>query len=127
MTLKDSLQQTVNQSAVQSIANPGTCVSPLTWKVFFFSPAARDYDHKNADCFVCSILTHGDQTWSDREYDRMGLTVRQDLLFGTDGKAVTTRTVVDLFNDLASPGLRGKPRLFFLQVSVENLKCFVDV
>ena len=83
---------------------------------FLIHTAAKDYDHLNADCFACAILTHGDQTWSDREYDRMGLTVRQDLLFGTDGKAVATRTVVDLFNDHICPGLRGKPRLFFLQV-----------
>ncbi|GFN78499.1 caspase-3-like [Plakobranchus ocellatus] len=91
------------------------------WKmVEVLRAAARDYDHENADCFVCSVLTHGDQTWSNREYDRMGLTVRQDLLFGTDGKAVATRTVVELFNDTASPGLRGKPRLFFLQACRGN-------
>ncbi|RUS77802.1 hypothetical protein EGW08_014441 [Elysia chlorotica] len=91
------------------------------WKmVEVLRAGARDYDHVNADCFACAILTHGDQTWSDREYDRMGTTVRQDLLFGTDGKAVSTRTVVDLFNDGASPGLRGKPRLFFLQACRGN-------
>ncbi|GFR64773.1 caspase-3-like [Elysia marginata] len=87
------------------------------WKmVEVLRAAALDYDHVNADCFACSILTHGDQTWSDREYDRMGVTVRQDLLFGVDGKAVATRSVVDLFSDRATPGLEGKPRLFFLQV-----------
>uniref|UniRef100_A0A0B7AYD5 Caspase family p20 domain-containing protein n=1 Tax=Arion vulgaris TaxID=1028688 RepID=A0A0B7AYD5_9EUPU len=74
-----------------------------------------DYDHANADCFVCSILTHGDEVISKDASERMGLRVRQDLLFGTDGAAVPTRHVVELFSDKYCPGLQGKPRLFFLQ------------
>ncbi|CAG5135344.1 unnamed protein product [Candidula unifasciata] len=73
-----------------------------------------EYDHANADCFVCCILTHGDETISREANEKRGL-MRQDLLFGVDGEAIPTRTVVSFFNDKYCPKLKGKPRLFFLQ------------
>ncbi|CAL1543593.1 unnamed protein product [Lymnaea stagnalis] len=77
--------------------------------------ATKKYDHSNADCFVCTVLTHGDQTWVEREYKRTRIKERRDLLFGVDGEAVPTKLVIESFNDDNCPGLAGKPRLFFFQ------------
>lgn len=77
--------------------------------------ATKNYDHFNADCFVCTVLTHGDQTWVEEEYKRTRVKERRDLLFGVDGEAVPTKLVVESFNDTNCPGLEGKPRLFFFQ------------
>ncbi|XP_012944029.1 caspase-7 [Aplysia californica] len=86
------------------------------WKmVEVLKAAASSYDHRNADCFACAILSHGDQTWTEREWDRLGTKTRLDLLFGVDGRAVATKFIVELFSDNYCPGLEGKPRLFFLQ------------
>lgn len=74
------------------------------------------YNHRDADCFACAILTHGDQILTQKEWDRLGQDVRLDLLFGSDGKALATKAVVEIFNDINCPSLIGKPRLFFLQV-----------
>ncbi|XP_059174909.1 caspase-3-like isoform X2 [Physella acuta] len=77
--------------------------------------ASVKYDHVRADCFACAVLSHGDQTWIDKEYARMRVKERQDLLFGVDGVSVPTRLVLEWFNDDNCPGLQGKPRLFFFQ------------
>uniref|UniRef100_A0A0B7A953 Caspase family p20 domain-containing protein n=1 Tax=Arion vulgaris TaxID=1028688 RepID=A0A0B7A953_9EUPU len=82
---------------------------------------ARDeYDHSAADCFVCAILTHGSETLVERESEKSG--VRRDLLFGVDGKAIATSSVVQVFSDESCPRLIGKPRLFFVQ-ACRGTKC----
>lgn len=83
-----------------------------------FYAASLKYDHVKADCFACAVLSHGDQTWVEKEYSRMRVKERQDLLFGVDGVSVPTRLVLEWFNDDNCPGLQGKPRLFFFQVSL---------
>ncbi|BFZ17750.1 hypothetical protein BsWGS_20789 [Bradybaena similaris] len=85
-----------------------------SWQMVQVLRLGRDeYDHRNADCFVCAILSHGNETIVEAEHERLG--VRKDILIGADGKAVSTNTVVDLFGDGACPSLIGKPRLFFIQ------------
>ncbi|BFZ17751.1 hypothetical protein BsWGS_20790 [Bradybaena similaris] len=74
---------------------------------------SKEYDHRNADCFACAILSHGEETIVNAEHGR--LVVRKDLLIGADGKNMAIDTVTEMFNDIACPGLRGKPRLFFIQ------------
>lgn len=61
------------------------------------------------------ILTHGGQARPEK-------TVQQpikDVIYGTDGKAVDTSVIIDLFNDDKCQALKNKPRLFFLQVSAD--------
>ncbi|KAH9513084.1 Caspase-3 [Bulinus truncatus] len=80
--------------------------------------AARKYEHDDADCFVCVVLSHGEESYTQKS-DINNLphhrTERKDLLFGVDGKSVPTKYVVEMFNDDQCPGLKDKPRLFFFQ------------
>ena len=43
-----------------------------------------------------------------------------DLIFGVDGQAVANKVIVNFFNDENCPQLKGKPRMFFLQVNITN-------
>lgn len=57
-----------------------------------------EQDYSKDDCFVCCILTHGDD----------------GVLYGADGKFPVDR-VFKPFLGNACPTLRGKPKLFFIQ------------
>lgn len=57
-----------------------------------------EQNYSEDDCFVCCILTHGDD----------------GVLYGTDGKFPVDR-VLEPFLGNACPTLRGKPKLFFIQ------------
>uniref|UniRef100_A0A8C4S8N9 Caspase-8 n=1 Tax=Erpetoichthys calabaricus TaxID=27687 RepID=A0A8C4S8N9_ERPCA len=59
----------------------------------------RDKDHRDRDCFVCCILTHG----------------TTGRVFGTDGKALSINKLTTPFSGFNCPLLRGKPKLFFIQ------------
>lgn len=56
-------------------------------------------DHTNSDCFVCFILSHGDEGY----------------VYGTDNKVPIDELVLP-FKGHACPSLAGKPKLFFIQV-----------
>ncbi|XP_046376844.2 caspase-3-like isoform X2 [Haliotis rufescens] len=74
-----------------------------------------DYDHTQADCFACAILSHGDNEDFpplQPPYDAM---LRHDIIYGVDGTIVPTRFLIANFNDECCPELEGKPRLFFIQ------------
>lgn len=58
---------------------------------------ANDYDHRKCDCFVCIILSHGN------EYG----------VYGVDGKNQNIQNLTRLFEE--TPSLQGKPKLFFFQ------------
>ncbi|XP_059148371.1 uncharacterized protein LOC131935747 [Physella acuta] len=73
----------------------------LLWEV------SRLPDHAHADCFLCAVLSHGDETWTGP--------TRKDMIYGTDGEGLATDQILELFNDKWCPALRDKPRLFFLQ------------
>ena len=60
---------------------------------------AHNIDHKNFDCFVCCILTHGVLSH----------------LYGTNGKLVAIKDLTSVFQANRCPSLAGKPKLFFLQ------------
>ena len=60
---------------------------------------AHNTDHKNFDCFVCCILTHGVLSH----------------LYGTNGKLVPIKDLTSVFQANRCPSLAGKPKLFFLQ------------
>ena len=56
-------------------------------------------DHSNYDAFVCCFLTHG----------KLGV------LYTSDGKPIRILDIVEYFDDLHCPSLRGKPKMFFIQ------------
>uniref|UniRef100_A0A0L8HRK9 Caspase family p20 domain-containing protein n=2 Tax=Octopus bimaculoides TaxID=37653 RepID=A0A0L8HRK9_OCTBM len=56
-------------------------------------------DHGNHNCFVCVILTHGED---------------DSQIYGTDGK-VNLNDLVEMLLPDKCPGLIGKPKLFFVQ------------
>lgn len=56
-------------------------------------------DHRDNDCFVCVILTHGED---------------DDIIFGTDGK-IPVEDLLAYFLPDKCPSLSGKPKLFFIQ------------
>ena len=59
--------------------------------------AARD--HKNYDCFVCCILSHG----------------VSDAVYGVDGVELPYSRLILPFKPNQCRGLTGKPKLFFIQ------------
>ena len=88
--------------------------SHLYFFVCLFTVAAnRTFDHMQADCFACAILSHGNHVDLPQSN---GYTIRHDVVFGVDGELVLTKQIVELFSDVACPELTGKPRLFFIQV-----------
>ncbi|KAL3876382.1 hypothetical protein ACJMK2_034234 [Sinanodonta woodiana] len=69
------------------------------------SDASNDSDyHRKSDCFICAILTHGDE---------------QDVLYGTDG-TVHFENILSFFKGKNCPDLVGKPKLFFIQACRGN-------
>ena len=62
--------------------------------------AATTYDHANADCFGCAILSHG----------------AEGIVYGTDGM-IRVDLLVSEFSEDKCPGLKGKPKIFIIQVS----------
>ncbi|XP_071105113.1 caspase-3-like [Haliotis cracherodii] len=68
----------------------------------------RYYDHTNADCFACIILSHGGE-----EDDRHG--IPHDILHGVDGSIVYTRDLVNLLREKKCPQLKDKPKIFIIQ------------
>ncbi|XP_046376743.2 caspase-7-like [Haliotis rufescens] len=59
---------------------------------------ASKEDHSDSDCFVCVILSHGEE----------------DRIYGTDGPVEVTK-LLDPFKGHRCPTLAGKPKLFFIQ------------
>lgn len=56
-------------------------------------------DHKNRDCFICCILSHGNQ----------------GIIYGTDGLEAPIYELTSYFTGLKCPSLAGKPKIFFIQ------------
>lgn len=57
-----------------------------------------DKDHSECDCFVCVILSHGEE----------------GIVYGTD-KAVHIKELSDFFKSDRCPSLAGKPKIFIIQ------------
>ena len=56
-------------------------------------------DHSQYDCFVCCLLSHGENGG----------------IFGTDCELVEIQDITALFKGVACPSLASKPKLFFIQ------------
>ncbi|XP_059134395.1 caspase-8 [Peromyscus eremicus] len=59
----------------------------------------QSLDHKDRDCFICCILSHGDK----------------GIIYGTDGKEASIHELTSYFTGLKCPSLAGKPKIFFIQ------------
>ncbi|NWH72458.1 CASPA protein, partial [Piaya cayana] len=59
----------------------------------------RSPDHKDRDCFICCILSHGES----------------GAIYGNDAKAVSIRKIMSHFTAKQCPQLAKKPKLFFIQ------------
>uniref|UniRef100_A0A8C6DF87 Caspase-8 n=1 Tax=Moschus moschiferus TaxID=68415 RepID=A0A8C6DF87_MOSMO len=56
-------------------------------------------DHKNKDCFICCILTHGDK----------------GIIYGSDGQEAPIYELTSYFTGSKCPSLVDKPKIFFIQ------------
>ncbi|NXF15684.1 CASP8 protein, partial [Rhodinocichla rosea] len=56
-------------------------------------------DHRNMDCFVCFIFSHGEK----------------DKIKGVDDECVNIDTLVSCFTGINCPSLAGKPKVFIIQ------------
>ncbi|NXO94183.1 CASPA protein, partial [Certhia brachydactyla] len=61
-------------------------------------------DHQDRNCFVCCILSHG----------------KSGVIYGTDDKPVSIRTLMSHFTAKQCPQLAAKPKLFFIQACQGN-------
>ncbi|XP_059676196.1 caspase-8-like [Gavia stellata] len=59
----------------------------------------RREDHKNKDCFVCCILSHG----------------KKGIIYGVDGQEVPIQELTTSFTGQNCHSLAGKPKVFFVQ------------
>ncbi|NWX08279.1 CASP8 protein, partial [Caloenas nicobarica] len=59
----------------------------------------RREDHKDRDCFVCCVLSHG----------------KKGIIYGVDGQEVPIQELTMSFTGHNCPSLAGKPKVFFVQ------------
>lgn len=65
------------------------------------------------DCFVFAISSHGMELV---QKDKQGNTVHQHAVEMFDGTYIYTKSILDFFSDRKCKALKGKPKLFFIQV-----------
>lgn len=61
-------------------------------------------DHKKRDCFICCILSHGDE----------------GIIYGSDGQEASIYELTSYFTGAKCPSLAGKPKIFFIQACQGN-------
>lgn len=81
--------------------------------------ASRRTVHENADTFACVIGSHGNElevqkVTKDKKKEDTCQQHFHHVIYGTDGPVLTS-DLICLFEDRKCPGLKGKPRMFFLQ------------
>ncbi|NXR61903.1 CASPA protein, partial [Rhadina sibilatrix] len=64
----------------------------------------RVQDHKDRNCFICCVLSHG----------------KSGAVYGTDDKLVSIRVLMSHFTAKQCPQLATKPKLFFIQACQGN-------
>ena len=86
----------------------------LTYMYDYISVAKED--HSQHDCFSCTISSHG-----SRDHTRIGDNeyVEADIVYGRDG-IVRMRLITEIFTDVQCPTLIGKPRIFMVQVRLQE-------
>ncbi|XP_010017544.1 PREDICTED: caspase-10 [Nestor notabilis] len=69
-------------------------------------------DHKDRDCFICCILSHGES----------------GAVYGRDEELISIRTIMSHFTAKQCPQLAEKPKLFFIQACQgKEVQCAVSV
>ncbi|KAL3876372.1 hypothetical protein ACJMK2_034224 [Sinanodonta woodiana] len=63
-----------------------------------YKASKEDEYHRQSDCFMCAILSHGEE----------------GVIYGTDAKT-DLQSLLRYFKGNACPGLVGKPKIFFIQ------------
>lgn len=71
--------------------------------LFLFSASQDNEFNSQSDCFVCAILTHGEE----------------GVVFGVDDK-IETKQLLEFFKGNNCKGLVGKPKIFFIQVRCQE-------
>ncbi|KAK6187860.1 hypothetical protein SNE40_005793 [Patella caerulea] len=70
--------------------------------------ASENFNHGEADCFACVILSHGDEFYTS-------LRERKNMIYGIDEGRISVERIMNYFDSQNCPALQGKPRLFFIQ------------
>ena len=68
---------------------------------------AKEIDHEKYDAFVLIVMSHG----GDR-----------DVIYGVENRVVRVEDLMSEFTEANCPGLRGKPKLFFIQTCRGSLR-----
>ncbi len=68
--------------------------------------AVRLIDHRQYDCFVCFVLSHG----------------RMDEIYGVDGASIGIKDITGLFSGVKCQSLAGKPKVFFINACQGNAR-----
>jgi hypothetical protein len=81
---------------------------------FIFIPASKSIYNNDCDCFVLVLSTHGLEA-IDRKQSKEATVWRHQVL-AENKFPIYVDEIIDIFNDENSVGLKGKPKLFFIQV-----------
>lgn len=65
----------------------------------------RDAANLGGDCFILFVLSHGGIHTVGRR--------KEEVMYGTDGKPVTKKSVLENLSDMKCSNLKGKPRIVF--------------
>jgi hypothetical protein len=84
---------------------------------FFMTTGIQNALTDDCDCFVCVISTHGGEDPGYYVGDTEAPITKTEHYILNHKGAVWTRYIMDMFNDVHCKALKGKPRLFFIQVS----------
>jgi hypothetical protein len=76
-------------------------IAHISFLLNWFLLAVARNNHEDADCFACAILSHGEEGY----------------VYGKD-KAIQIDRLVGPFKGHRCLSLAGKPKLFFIQVSI---------
>ena len=93
-----------------------SCHTHFGLPVYSYAPpiSVASEDHTNSDCIAVSILTHGNWITHQRAFDR-NQTIA-DTILAKDGSIKLEELTSLLRTKNCHWSLRGKPKLFFIQV-----------
>jgi hypothetical protein len=83
---------------------------------FIFIPASKFTYNNDCDCFVLVLSTHGHEAKEIDLKKSNEATVWRHQVLAEDNVPIYVDEIIDIFNDENSVGLKGKPKLFFIQV-----------
>ena len=72
--------------------------------------------HGQSDAFACAIGSHGNEILQKRTSDPVNVSkLYEHAVYGTD-TYIATAEILKIFSDKKCKAMRGKPRMFFIQV-----------